>query len=75
MEALEGAGDFELRVTIVGTIEHLAPEAITVPPSTAADVSVAIECEWDDDCTFRYNGQELRGSGSRFELRLHAVAG
>jgi hypothetical protein len=75
VEALDGEGDFQLEVTIVGTIEHLAPEAITIPPSTAADVSVAIECQWDDDCTYRYHGEELRGSGSRFELRLHAVAG
>ena len=75
VEALDGHGDFQLEVTIVGTIEHLAPDAITIPPSTTADVSVAIECQWDDDCTYRYHGEELRGSGSRFELRLHAVAG
>ena len=75
VEALDGEGDFQLEVTIVGTIEHLAPEAITIPPSTTTDVSVAIECQWDDDCTYRYHGEELRGSGSRFELRLHAVAG
>ena len=72
--ALEGAGDFELRVTIVGTIDYLAPAAITVPPSSI-DASVAIECQWDDDCVYRYQGQELRGSGSRFQLRLHGGAG
>eukprot|EP01043_Picozoa_sp_COSAG02_P002436 COSAG02_NODE_56_length_43700_cov_33.650765_7_plen_1205_part_00 len=75
VEALDGGGDFQLEVTIVGTIEHLAPEAITIPPSVATDVSIAIECQWDDDCTYRYHGEELRGSGSRFELRVHAVAG
>eukprot|EP01045_Picozoa_sp_COSAG04_P006859 COSAG04_NODE_345_length_16159_cov_5.383126_14_plen_1155_part_01 len=77
-QALEGAGDFELRVTIVGTIEHLAPEAITCDSDhchTSIDASVAIECQWDDDCVYRYQGQELRGSGSRFQLRLHGVAG
>ena len=132
--AIAGAGEFDLEVTIVGTIEHLAPEAITAPPSTSADVSVHTDCRWYDDCTFRCkytrndlldlalntekaarssiyarehglgirdlqtsafscvfyrpvyvymtnllaitdNGQELRGSGSRFELRLHGIAG
>jgi hypothetical protein len=72
--AIEGAGDFAVEVTIVGTIDHLAPEAITSPPATA-DVSFHTVCQWYDDCTFRYDGQELRGSGSRFELRLHGVAG
>eukprot|EP01046_Picozoa_sp_COSAG06_P006501 COSAG06_NODE_306_length_17801_cov_6.989210_12_plen_1895_part_00 len=75
VEALEGAGEFNLEVTIVGTIEHLAPEAITFHGGQQHDVSIAIGCQWDDDCTYRYNGEELRGSGSRFELRLHAVAG
>ena len=78
VEALEGGGDFELRVTIVGTIEHLAPEAITCDSDqchTSVDKTVAIDCQWDDDCTYRYDAQELMGSGSRFQLRLHGVAG
>ena len=76
VEALDGHGDFQLEVTIVGTIEHLAPEAITIPPSTTADVSVAIECQWDDDCTYRYHGEELRGwgRGSSFGSTLSQVS-
>jgi hypothetical protein len=77
VQALEGTGDFTLDVTIVGTIEHLAPRAITWDHNSGypADVSVDMHCAWDDDCVYRYNGQELRGSGSRFELRIHGMAG
>jgi hypothetical protein len=48
---------------------------VTVPPATSADVSIETHCTWSDDCTYRYDGEEVRGSGSAFELRLHAVAG
>ena len=48
---------------------------MTVPPATSADVSIETHCTWSDDCTYRYDGEEVRGSGSAFELRLHAVAG
>ena len=73
--AIAGSGEFQLLVTIEGTIEHLAPEAVTIPPATTTDVTTEIECLWADECTYRYDGEEVRGSGTRFELRLHGVAG
>ena len=75
VESLGGSGEFQLLVTIEGTIEHLAPEAVTIPPATTTDVTAEIECLWADECTYRYDGEEVRGSGTRFELRLHGVAG
>lgn len=32
VEALEGSGEFELEISIEGTVEHLAPQAITYGP-------------------------------------------
>eukprot|EP01047_Picozoa_sp_COSAG01_P047772 COSAG01_NODE_4595_length_4890_cov_3.789814_2_plen_1402_part_01 len=79
VEALAGGGDFELAVTVEGTIEHLAPELVTYTAggggASANGAMMLTHCEWADDCTFRYAGEEIRSSGNDFILRLHGAAG
>ena len=78
VEALEGSGEFELDVTIEGTVEHLAPQAVTHgSDNVGADegVSLVTACHWYDDCTFMYDALAVRGSGNAFLLRLHGVSG
>ena len=75
VQALEGHGEFQLNVNIEGTLEHLAPQAITSPPNKNAKPTIHTTCEWYDDCVYRYEGQEVRGTGNSFLLRLHGAAG
>ena len=71
---MEGHGEFELNINIEGTIEHLAPQASTIPPAKMG-ATIQSECHWYDDCVYRYDGMEVRGTGNSFLLRLHAAAG
>lgn len=68
--ALEGSGGYHLVVEIVGTIQRLARQAII-----GAAVYLQLECHLFDDCTYRYGGLEMRGSGSGFTLELMATTG
>eukprot|EP01052_Picozoa_sp_SAG31_P072418 SAG31_NODE_31393_length_368_cov_2.390335_1_plen_60_part_10 len=43
--------------------------------SSVREILLAIECRMFDDCTYRYNGVEMRGDGSSYELRFRPTAG
>lgn len=76
--ALSGGGNFELETTIAGSVLHLAPELITFrydKQRQQRGVSLQTHCIFFDDCTYRYAGEEVQGSGNAFFLRLRGVAG
>eukprot|EP01052_Picozoa_sp_SAG31_P025793 SAG31_NODE_2285_length_6011_cov_5.276556_6_plen_680_part_00 len=43
--------------------------------SGVREILLAVECRMFDDCTYRYNGVEMRGDGSSYELRFRPTAG
>jgi hypothetical protein len=71
IESLEGSGDYHLEAKVIGTTEHLAAEAVL----NREDVLMAIQCQWFDDCTFEYDGLQMRADGASFLLRFPAAAG
>jgi hypothetical protein len=64
VEALQGDGGYHLTVTVVGTTERLAREAVL-----NRDVTLQVDCDLDDACTYRYAGLEQRGDGAGFALK------
>eukprot|EP01051_Picozoa_sp_SAG22_P013312 SAG22_NODE_1476_length_4329_cov_2.702128_1_plen_560_part_00 len=70
VEALEGQGPYHLQADIIGTTEMLSREAILNEP-----VLLQVDCRFFDDCSFRYDGLEMRGDGSSFTIKFKPTAG
>ena len=60
VKALQGQGDYHLSARIVGTTARLSREAVL-----DRNVLLAMECRFASDCTFRYDGLEMRGGTTK----------